>query len=779
MKRHRKLPDYLLRQGLFMAEIQIKAGNPIIEKGASLTSLCLIIEGEVTLQLPLGEITLTKGDAIGFLDLASGVHSYHYIAKTDVVIDSQPYKHPEHFCESMKNSHEMAQAFLLASLRHINHIWDAYSLIHYECDSLYSALMQYYTDYNRFCKQYDMVPKTLPGFSDVNPLILEKYLESYIGHYYRDMKQIFVDTTLTGLYYMTGFVSGFFLRACNDMHLILDAYDEMSEYMSFLSTFLINEDKLDFLDLYTTLFGVAIQKREDPLALSTAVSKLFIRAKDVSSIDETLYQKRLTEYQQFKQKMEDHAEQREAEMFEQEQTERNRQSIQGSLSQILDFAKVDGTLRARILKNIAHYKNEPDKTADTADLKQLRTDLTADFLELYTKAFLVSMETDSLPLAVKLFFYFGYMDEQLCGHDNTLELIKKSLFLSSRTTENVFLFYDWLTLIYKGEKQPHKDEFDRDYPAYIKSLETDGSITSSVAKLLLDSPEDKVKFEINNMMANGMKMTSGKPASYCPVLSEHNLIKTPSACLLNPSHIMKALDTLLQTDYSAFHREVMFSDVTLGTQHEQIDKQILPRFILLPHIGMRGALWQEIEGFNRQTPASMLLPIFCLTDLDLIILRLTGEFRWEMCKRMQGARWNDVTYPSLTSEYSDYLQFYKKNNALSPEAKQKCHNQLTRVRNRYKECFLIDYMAWIIYESKGAPRLNKVTRQILANYCPFPIEIREELAKNPLYTNILERYQNKKNKEFGRINTVIFKIKRNHRDYCPQALLEQAEFLKK
>lgn len=762
-----------------MAEIQINAGNPIIEKGTSLTTLCFIIEGEVSLRLPLGEITLTEGDAIGFLDLISGVHSFDYIAKTDVVVDSQPFKHLEHFCETMKNSHDMAQSFLLAAMRHITHIWDAYSLIHYECDSLYSALMQYYTDYSLFCKQYNIVPKTLPGFSEVNPLILEKDLESYINHYYRDMKQIFVDSSLTGLYQMTGFVSGFFLRACHDMHLILDAYDEMNEYMAYISTFLINDNKLDFLDLYITLFGIASQKGEDTESILSAITKLFIRADNVTSIDHDLYQERLSAFQSYKQSVEEASQQREAMLIEQEQAENNQKTIQGSLSQILDFANVDAALRSRILKNIAAYKNEPDKTADSVDLKQLRNNLSTDFLELYTKAFLVSMETDQIPLVVKLFFYFGYMDEQLCGHENAMELIRKSVFLSSPNADNVYYFYDWLTLIYKGEMQPHKDEFDRDYPAYVKSLVTEGSVTPAIEKQLLDSPEDKVKFEIQNMMASGMRITSGKPAIYCPILSEHNFIKTPSACILNQTYIMKALDKLLETDYSAFHRQVMFSDVTLGSSHELIDKQVLPRFILLPQIGMRGALWQEIEGYNRQTPASMLLPVFCLTDLDLIILRLTGEFRWEMCKRMQGARWNDVTYPSLTSEYNDYLQFYKKNNSLSTEAKQKCQQQLVRVRNRYKESFLIDYMAWILFESKGAPRLNKVVRQIFVTYCPFPAQTREQLLKNPIYESLLSRYDAQKNKESARINTVIYKIKRNHRDHCPDALLKQAEYLKK
>ena len=163
-----------------------------------------------------------------------------------------------------------------------------------------------------------------------------------------------------------------------------------------------------------------------------------------------------------------------------------------------------------------------------------------------------------------------------------------------------------------------------------------------------------------------------------------------------------------------------------------LQHEILPDIILMPNIGTRGILWQEIEGHDRQTPASMLLPAICLSDIHLMMLRLTGEFRWEMCKRVQGARWNDVTDHSLTSEFFDYLQFYKKNRDLSADAKEKCHMQLQKAKNRFKDAFILDYMAWVLYESAGSPRLNKVTRQILSRYCPFPKEYREKLKSSAI-----------------------------------------------
>ena len=235
----------------------------------------------------------------------------------------------------------------------------------------------------------------------------------------------------------------------------------------------------------------------------------------------------------------------------------------------------------------------------------------------------------------------------------------------------------------------------------------------------------------------------------------------------------------LNDDVKPYYRDYIYTSPLLATTHEVLQHEILPDIILMPNTGTRGILWQEIEGHDRQTPASMLLPAICLSDIHLMMLRLTGEFRWEMCKRVQGARWNDVTDHSLTSEFFDYLQFYKKNRDLSADAKEKCHMQLQKAKNRFKDAFILDYMAWVLYESAGSPRLNKVTRQILSRYCPFPKEYREKLKTNPLYTSLFERYENNKKKELTRMNSVAFRAQRNNHGQTPEPLLAQIEYLEK
>ena len=47
-------------------------------------------------------------------------------------------------------------------------------------------------------------------------------------------------------------------------------------------------------------------------------------------------------------------------------------------------------------------------------------------------------------------------------------------------------------------------------------------------------------------------------------------------------------------------------------------------------------------------------------SLDDEIMDNVGRYRWEMCRKLQGVRWNDISEHSLTSEYYDYIQYYKR-----------------------------------------------------------------------------------------------------------------------
>ena len=61
---------------------------------------------------------------------------------------------------------------------------------------------------------------------------------------------------------------------------------------------------------------------------------------------------------------------------------------------------------------------------------------------------------------------------------------------------------------------------------------------------------------------------------------------------------------------------------------------------------------------------------------------------------------------------------------------------------------------WVLFESAGSPRLNKVARRILFTYCPQAKDIREKLKSNPLYSELLQRYELKNTQKIHRLEQV-------------------------
>ena len=122
--------------------------------------------------------------------------------------------------------------------------------------------------------------------------------------------------------------------------------------------------------------------------------------------------------------------------------------------------------------------------------------------------------------------------------------------------------------------------------------------------------------------------------------------------------------------------------------------------ILMPNAGTRTLMWQETSGAKIDTPARFMFPIFSAVDLDDQMVECIGRYRWEICRRVQGVYWNDIREKSLTAEYCDFIQYYRKNSDLSADAKEKIKTALSRARNSYREVFVKDYQAWMKYESQ-------------------------------------------------------------------------------
>ncbi|MCR5179332.1 MAG: hypothetical protein K6C95_10165 [Lachnospiraceae bacterium] len=455
-------------------------------------------------------------------------------------------------------------------------------------------------------------------------------------------------------------------------------------------------------------------------------------------------------------------------------------SIHNCLETIMEFCAPDHKILDRFDANIRLFKKSGDRYGSDDMARRLRRDISGDFYELYTAVFLEAVQTDwnDIPVGVRMFLLFGYVDEDLAGAENAVKLAGIARTVRPGRDTRVVTIFEWLTLIYRGKTVPSKNEFDLEYPAYLRSLRQNGDISEMEEQRLLSNRENMLRYEIKNMFATGNRMTYGQITTFVPVFDGDHVIKKIEQAYLDSQLLGEKIEAIRNIDPRAFCRQGVFSLPEAGVNAYYTIDEVLPYIILMPNIGSRASLWQEIDSKKRSTPGRMIISILHTENLDDTLFKLVGDFRWEMCKTEQGVHWNDITDPSLTSMYCDYLQFYRKNSALSTETKEKISIALKNNSNNFKKVFVSDYVTYMKYEATGALRLTKAAREILFAYCPFAASIREKLADNPQFTQLIKLHDNKVQAKQKTLQNLFQKIGKTGNP-IPQRLRDEMEFLEK
>lgn len=749
-----------------MAVKEFPAGTQLIQSEQNLTGLHVIARGSVCATYPGGTFYLQKGDVIGICEIFYGSHFISYRTEEPTAISSYACTAAQ-LKTLMEKSVDLANMFILSLFRQFREIYDQYEMSNFDCENLYHYLMDSYESYKSFCTKHGFPARALPDLESVEPLSLEEDLDDWLDGYYTQLQTSI--TQKSAKFYSLDFLVGLVIKTNIDIHRIVSINRIHHEYKADLIALLMNENHLDFFDLYASLLYRLGPDDPDATTLSAALSTMMIQLESQPTVDREMYLQRVDEYRE---KLKTANERSSEETSAVDEVP----DLTDSMNIILGYSEVGSEVAAAFREAVTKFAKMSDKNASDDAARKLRLSITKLFYQIYEKAFLKSLDDTSVPKVVKMFFNFGYIDENLAGMENAAYLYKIVDKLPTDPKRKVYTAYEWFTAIYHGKKSPSRNEFDSDFPTFLREQKMTGNITAADEARMLNDPKEQVLFEIRNMFPSVNKITFGRILSFCPIFSEHNVLKDLDGTLVSVDQVEEAFRKIRDIDFSAYYRDVIYTNPDLGIGKESIGVEVLPDIILMPNVGTRGIAWQEIEGRKRTTPARMMVSIFQMEDLANILVRLTGDFRWEMCKRVQGARWNDISEASLTSEYFDYIQFYRKNRDLSADAKDKIKLSMQKAKNSYKEMFIRDYEAWILYEGSGSPRLNKVSRNIIFTYCPFSKEIRTRLTANPLYKETMTRYDVKLAQKLHHYDNIFQKLK-NTGTPIPKELQDQYEYL--
>lgn len=429
---------------------------------------------------------------------------------------------------------------------------------------------------------------------------------------------------------------------------------------------------------------------------------------------------------------------------------------QNMLDKLFEYSQLGEEFCAELRADFEQYRKLSDKDSAEQEGRKLRKRLSDRFYQLYESVFLRSEEEGRDNTVLCLFLNYGIIDETGFEEELIQQLQKTAEETQEVTAEEIkipiYTIRGWLRQIYMGNKEPSRNEFDMDYDQYLREEYKGKEELTPQQWEILQGPEAKVRYEIKNFFLMNNRLTNGQLSTFCPVMVREQLEGKVESFLVTPKRVNEEFEKVLKVDFSVFYREVMYDDRENGIHNLIIHEEVLPDVILMPNMGGLGRMWQENSGRRRATPGRFALPALTRGDLYKMVLEMIGAFRWEICKRVQGARWNDVSEPSLTSEYCDYLQFYKKNKDLTDSGKEKIAQLMVKSRNNYGKVFANHYTSWIISESLGNMRLDKVSRYILGRYCPFSAPIRNKLLEQPMFAEPLGRYERDRKKRLKELN---------------------------
>lgn len=748
---------------------QVEKGTVIYNKDEMINSVSIVLKGRVLAVNEGSKILLGSGSFLGVSDFYIGRFLNSYIAYDDVTF----------YCFSLSNRDELDAAFMtnkdykglavFSLIRNINELCGIYIKLHQRAVKLYDFVSSQYQNYLALNNKLGYQAKSIIMLQDISPYRSDFVLDEKKMLYYKDLSKVPLDI-VKSLCGAGNFITPYLIEEMSNYIIeIQEECTELANYIVELFPSLIQKEESCLFKNYAS-FAISL---EEAGGFNKEILSIIDEIIDQINETETLFEEKIGQsvkvdrermeeiYYMLLSKNNNRKEHVKSNFtFTQDEMEEVHRNLEGSLETILDYSGIENEKQEEFRQSILNFVNLRDKHSLDDNARAIRRHISDQFYELYQAIFFKAYQDKALPKAVDLFLKYGFIDEKFLSKEQLRELY----FLEDLVNENdycpVYNIKDWLIQIYEGKKEPSKNEFDLDYYEMLRERRKRGDLTEAAEIIERDNAKNKVSYEISNMFRYNNRLVNGAISSFIPILHGDNMIQSIKRLYIDSNKVNTAIAEIIEIDYSLFYREKMFVDNEKGIVKEYIMEEIFPDIILLPTVGNNGVMWQEISGKRKNSRGRFMLPSFTDASVIDIMIKLCGRFRWELCRSIQGSAWNNIKYKSLTSEYGDYIQFYRKNRDLSEEVKEKLKAQIQKGKNNYREIFVIDYEAWIKGESNGSLRLNRVAREILATYCPFSKGIRERLGGQPLFQEAYGRfYRNtiKKIKEIESRNRALEK----------------------
>ncbi len=740
-----------------MEPITIEKGKKLISEGDVVDSVYVVIKGNIDQNWRGQHIKLGPGTVAGLSDALNVAYEAEYVAAEDTSVIKCPYKTMADFDAIFKAQPVYIFGFAKGAFRQCRDVFKIYDDYKKKVDDFSDYCRGIAGEYRKQCRAVGMNPVEIPMLEEMAPLELKGEILKW-EHDYIDSLNSVDNKEIENIYgKRTEIVNGVIGISCGYMKRAIECTETMGFYVEEFAPILLSAEKGDMFEAVYNLRIYAAQRGADQKNIIKLMKMLYKYISQSGLYDKGLIKQRWEEY-------DSHDFAATAASFDEAKMQKQAELTQ-TFEHICEFAEVDEDKTAEYRAQLDAYLALNDREGKDDEERRTRKKAVDLFYDIYLKTFFRALEFEAyggeLDLIIRMFLNFGYIDYGAVGEEITNELADLVDRLDTLClSDHIFTIYSWLRAVYAGDREPSRNELDLDYRGFVLEERKAGNIAEADMAEWMNDQEQKVKFEINNFFVSANRTTSGKMSSFCPVLTKEDFGTDPMRMLLTNAKLTESLEKIESIDYQIFFREGFFTNMEANVKSESYPKRVAPDMILLPNCGMRAMMWQECGGIKVDSPGRYVFPLFTLDDLDKLMIYCCGAFRWEICRKEQGPRWNDISSECLTSDFYDYFTFYRKNKELSAENKEKVKTLLKSSRNNMREAFTKQYTIWINFEAQGSIRLNKAERNILNKYCTFSKAYRAKVSSHPMYEQVISRHEIKCSQAINHLKTMIDKVEK-------------------
>lgn len=766
---------------------QAEAGSCILSRDEAVNCICMILRGKAAVRGKGVNLSLGAGSFLGINDFYAGRYLCDYVAVENVTFFAFPVSTAKGLKHILSANRDYGGLMVWAFARYIAELGRLYGEICDNAKLLGEEVKKYYLQYNECGTAAGLNPRSLAFAEELKPfsvsgpdkrkleyykeaarISLEKHKEYYLDSIVMSEQQVEEEVAL--------------------VNTLLTACAEATEYLEDAFYCLINSSDKNLFLYVAMLLVEANQKESDVEVLSGVLDELTDR---INSAESFLCERLGSRIDVDRKRMEEvyvsvisgnaavagfEKEDAVTEDLDEEHMSQIKKILSGSLQQILAFAAWTEEKAEVFRTAVERFIESEDKLSTEDTMHKLKRDISKQFFDLYQDVFLQAYTMKTLPMAVELFLDYAFVDERLITEEQLMQFCSFKKEKQEAPCE-VYTIREWLRLVYEGKKEPSRSDLDMTFEENLRDMKKRGLLTDEQMRAAATDRKNRLDYEIHNMFSCNDRLVNGQISTFVPILYAEGLGWAPSKSYLTKKKVNELILRLMQKDPTVFYREVMYRSEELGIEKEFVMKQVFPEIILLPCNGVKAVMWQEITGKRRDSKARFLLPHFYEGDPEDVMIQTFGRFRWELCRTMMGLAWNNIQIKSLTSEYCDYLQYYRKNHELSEEKREKVKLQIQKAKNSTKEAFVQDYEIWIKYEAAGAVRLNKVARELLATYCPLGIALRNSLKSQPIFEDAMGRFERGRSKKVYELE-MRYRVLEREKGELPVALAETLNYYK-